>query len=475
MEKVVWRRWAEFRFGVIGNLLAAPPSERGQLRREFEQLAAKVWVHPTNGTPLTLAVSTIERWYYKAKCNRKDTLASLARQRRRDADRTMIMGDLKSMLDGFYKSHSSWSAKLLADNLAAACRSRDIKVIPSYQTVRRYLRRTGKNRTKRRPAARAGEIIAAHRVESHEVRSFEAEYVGGLWHLDFHVGSRQILTENGLWLAPRMLAIIDDHSRLICHGQWYLTETTRDLVHGFMQALMRRAMPQKLMTDNGAAMVSAEFVNGLKRLGITHDPTLPYSPYQNGKMECFWGQVEGRLMAMLEGEKNLTLDLLNRATHAWLEMEYHRTIHSETGQTPTDRFLNGKSLLRQSPNSDALRDHFRIEDKRVQRRSDGTVTAEGVRFEVPSRYRHLREVHIRYARWDLSKVDLVCPHTGRILTPLMPIDKVKNSDGRRRSREPLEPSPDDGDAAVDGIAPLLSEFMAAYSATGLPPAFIPQT
>ena len=41
MEKVVWRRWAEFRFGVIGNLLAAPPSERGQLRREFEQLAAR--------------------------------------------------------------------------------------------------------------------------------------------------------------------------------------------------------------------------------------------------------------------------------------------------------------------------------------------------------------------------------------------------------------------------------------------------
>ncbi len=39
----------------------------------------------------------------------------------------------------------------------------------------------------------------------------------------------------------------------------------------------------------------------LGRLGITHATTLPYSPYQNGKQEAFWGQVEGRLLAMLEG------------------------------------------------------------------------------------------------------------------------------------------------------------------------------
>jgi hypothetical protein len=61
-------------------------------------------------------------------------------------------------------------------------------------------------------------------------------------------------------------------------------------------------------------MIAAETVQGLARLGILHERTLPYSAYQNGKQECFWGQVEGRLLAMLEGCKELTLAQLNQAS-----------------------------------------------------------------------------------------------------------------------------------------------------------------
>jgi hypothetical protein len=44
-------------------------------------------------------------------------------------------------------------------------------------------------------------------------------------------------------------------------------------------------------------MIAAETTQGLQRLSIVHDTTLPYSPYQNGKQESSWGQVEGRLLA----------------------------------------------------------------------------------------------------------------------------------------------------------------------------------
>ena len=88
---------------------------------------------------------------------------------------------------------------------------------------------------------------------------------------------------------------------------------------------MKRGLPRALMTDNGAAMLAEETVTGLAALGIVHQTTLPYSPYQNAKQESFWGRIEGRLMAMLEGEQSLTLDLLNQATQAWVEQEYHRT------------------------------------------------------------------------------------------------------------------------------------------------------
>ncbi|MBU2818582.1 transposase family protein, partial [Acidithiobacillus ferrooxidans] len=78
---------------------------------------------------------------------------------------------------------------------------------------------------------------------------------------------------------PMLLGIIDDHSRLLCHLQWYLDETAESLIHGLCQAFMKRGLPRALMTDNGAAMVAEETTNGLALLGVLHQATLPYSPY----------------------------------------------------------------------------------------------------------------------------------------------------------------------------------------------------
>ena len=88
-------------------------------------------------------------------------------------------------------------------------------------------------------------------------------------------------------------------------------------------------------------------------------------------------------------------------------------------------------MLRPSPSSDALREAFRREVKRRQRQSDGTISLDGVRFEIPSRYRHFRDVVVRYPRWDLSLVDLVDPRQGTVLARLFPLDRAANADGRR--------------------------------------------
>jgi putative transposase len=111
-----------------------------------------------------------------------------------------------------------------------------------------------------------------------EVRSFEADYVHGLWHLDFHHGSRKVITREGRWVTPVLLGVLDDRSRLTCHLQWYLQETAESLVHGLSQAIQKRALPRALMTDNGSAMVAEEVRQGLHDLGILHETTLPYSP-----------------------------------------------------------------------------------------------------------------------------------------------------------------------------------------------------
>jgi transposase InsO family protein len=319
----------------------------------------------------------------------------------------------------------------------------------------------------------AGVKAAEERFEQLEIRSYESEYVNALWHLDFHHGSRRVLTRTGVWATPLLLAVIDDHSRLICHLQWYLDETAETLVHGLTQALQKRGLPRALMSDNGPAMQAEEFTAGLHTLGILHEPTLPYSPYQNAKQERFWGSLEGRLMAMLQGVEELTLERLNLITQAWVEQDYHRSVHSEIATTPLKRYLDAPNVGRPCPDSATVRRAFRLRVQRRQRRSDGTLSLAGKRFEVPARLRHLETLQVAYARWDLSAVEVVDPHTGTPLWPLYPLDKTANASGERRRLAPVS-TPEPLPAAGTALPPLLRKLLAEYAATGLPPAYLPK-
>jgi len=83
-------RWARFRFSVIGPLLAAPP-ERGELREQLKSLAAKNWQHPITGQRVQFGLSTIERWFYTARNEKKDPVQALCREIRSGQGRTTRM------------------------------------------------------------------------------------------------------------------------------------------------------------------------------------------------------------------------------------------------------------------------------------------------------------------------------------------------------------------------------------------------
>lgn len=466
-------RFAHVRFAVVGPLLAAPPP-RGGLRAAIAALAEKTWRHPGTGEPVRFSAKSIERWYLRARQASRDPVGGLRKKVRRDRGRVVAMRPaLRTELLAQHAEHPGWSMKLHADNLGARVRAKsELGPMPSYRSVVRFMKQHGLVRGRRLFGPHSpGRERAQRRLESREVRSYEAGHVNGLWHFDFHHGSRKVLGADGAWATPILLAFLDDRSRLCCHGQWYLDETTATLVHGFSQAVQKRGLPRAALSDNGPAMTADEFVAGLERLSIVAETTLPYSPYQNGKQEVFWAQVEGRLLSMLEGVEDVSLSLLNEATQAWIEGEYHRRVHEEIATTPLLRYLAGPDVGRPSPSSEELRAAFTALAVRTQRRSDGTVSLEGRRFEVPGRFRHLERVHVRYARWDLTSVHLVDPATSARLGRLYPQDKEKNAQGVRRVIEPVREVA--APVASTGMAPLLRELLARYAATGLPPAYLP--
>lgn len=294
-------------------MLAAPPA-RGELQAELERLAAKGWRHPVTGEPRLFGLKTIQRWYYEAKRAPSDPVGQLRKKHRKDSGRQTALSDaLKRAIHAQYAAHRSWTYQLHYDNLAAWVEAEpELGRLPAYATVRRYMRSVGLSRRRKiggEPTE--GKRRAEQRLDEREVRSYEHEYVNGLWHLDFHHGRKKVLVVRGEYVTPIVLGILDDHSRLACHLQWYLAENAENLVHGLSQAIQKRGLPRSLMTDNGKAMTADETRQGLARLGIVHETTLPHSPYQNAKQESYWAQLEGRLVAMLENVAELTLARLN--------------------------------------------------------------------------------------------------------------------------------------------------------------------
>jgi putative transposase len=452
-------RWARLRFAIIGPLLASPPA-KGRLQAALRELSERTWQHPVSGRPVRFGISTLERWLYAARAG-DDPVTVLRTRIRTDAGQPrQLSPTVMEAIDAQYKLHPSWSVQLHYDNLCSALGAAEL---PSYATVCRYFAAHGLRRLRR-------SVEVKQHFAPREVRSFEVEHTNSLWHADFHEGSRNVLTAQGQWAKPYCLCVIDDRSRLACHIQWYLDQTAEHFVHGFSQALMRRALPRSVMTDNGSAMSAEEFKNGLHELGILHQPTLPYTPWANGKQERLWGTLEARLMAMLEGVGQLTLDFLNRVTHAWIEQDYHQRRDPDLGCSPLDRYRAGPDVGRECPPADRVRRAFQIEVTRIQRRSDGTIPLHGRRFEIPSQFAHLREVKVRYARWDLSRIDLVDPRSGAVLAALYPLDKSANAAALRHV---VKPGAAPTLAPAGGMAALLRKLLSDFEATGLPPPYLP--
>jgi hypothetical protein len=179
-------------------------------------------------------------------------------------------------------------------------------------------------------------------------------------------------------------------------------------------------------------------------------------------------------MAMLRRVGDLTLDQLNLYLQAWVEGEYNRRHHSEIGTTPLDRFQNAPDVSRPSPSLEDLRDVFRLQVVRKQRKSDATFTLDATRFELPSRYRHLPHLWLRDARWDLGYVHLVDDRANKLLARVFPLDRSRNYSGERRRLAPSGTGDPHAPATSEELPPLMKKLLEDYAATGLPPSYLPK-
>ena len=350
---------AVFRFGVISDFVNGAELNRTQRRRLLVEKCARKW-HIPFVTKTRLSKGAILRWI-KLYTDSNGKLKSLYPKQRSDKGKSRALDEetCLSLINLRREMPSATVPHLIATMNERRLVTAGIELYLS--TVYRFLHQHNMMKP-------AGSMPV-------DRRKFEAELPNDLWQSDVMHGPRVNVADR--MRKSYLIAIIDDHSRLITHGQFYLSEALVSYLDAFENALAKRGLPRKLYVDNGAAFRSRhlQYINASLGIALIHSK--PYKPQGRGKIERFFKTVRGQF---LSGFKGQSLNELNEAFDGWLTHIYHQRKHSSTKQSPFERFTANMHCLRAAP--DNLHDYFRKLARRKVNK-DRTITLNGHLYEGP--------------------------------------------------------------------------------------------
>lgn len=404
---------AIFRFSVISDFVNGSQMGREEKRRLVQQKCARKWNIPFS-TRSSISESTLYRWirlYNHSHRNLKSlypgSRADKGKSRCMDEETSLALANLRHQMP-----------RATARHLIATMENRHLLTAGttlSLSSVYRFLHQHKlMNLSAQKPVDR---------------RKFEAELPNDLWQSDVMHGA--YVEIDGRKKKTYLIAILDDHSRLIVHGQFYLNEQLNSYLDSLQQALAKRGLPRKLYVDNGPAFRSRHLQQVTAALGIALIHCKPYTPQGRGKIERFFRTVRTDFVSGFTGK---TLLELNEAFDLWLNDLYHQRKHAATGQKPFDRFTANMQCLRAAPKN--LKDYFR-QTARRRVAKDRTVTLMGHLFEAPVNLIGC-QVELLYHADNIRQVEVFYQHQSHGLLRLVDLnvncrvkrDKNRNADIR---------------------------------------------
>jgi len=279
------------------------------------------------------------------------------------------------------------------------------------------------------------ELLKADPDCSNKVRlAFAKAHANEMWQADTLCGP-YLQLEDGAF-QTRLIAFVDDASRVCAHGQFFLAENVDTLIESLRAAFYKRGVPHSLYVDNGSIYTSKEIVQICARVGCLLHHTPVRDGAAKGKVERFFRTVREQFLCR---QLDLSsLEALNRQFTHWVEEQYNAQTHSVLGMSPLDRFALDRKWVRFLPPNEANDELFFVEEDRHVR-ADNTFSFKSLRFEAP---RHLpeRTIQIRFQR-SQPTTRVVVYYKGQRMGEARLLDAVAND------RPPKRPPSDPGDAA----------------------------
>jgi transposase InsO family protein len=262
------------------------------------------------------------------------------------------------------------------------------------RTLRRYLALRN---------ATAAQLLNEQRPKPY--RRFERHHFGDLWQGDAMHGPYLPDPANPTEQRQVFLfAFIDDHSRLVPHAQFYWNEQLPRMEDCLKRAILRHGRPLAIYVDLAKIYTSRHLDTICATLGIQRILGTPYYPEGRGKIERLFEFVQSDFLPELSNSSVTTLRQLNESLLAWLEVVYHRKIHSETGQAPLERFRQDPAPATRPADPEPLRQAFLHRAERKVTKT-ATVSFKGNRYTVPA-YLRGRRIELRYGPFDLTRLEV---------------------------------------------------------------------
>lgn len=281
-----------------------------------------------------------------------------------------------------------------------------------------------------RRIVRTHELLATDDESSSKRRlAFAKAHANQMWQADTMVGP-YVHSPKGK-VQARLIAFIDDASRVCCHGEFFVSENTESLIQALRSALYKRGIPESLYVDNGSIYTSMEINQICIRIGcmLCHAPVRDGAA--KGKVERFFRTVRSSFLTRMLDLSGV--ESLNRQFTSWVEDEYNAKEHSVLKMRPIDRFGLDLSRIKFLPPHQVNDELFFVEqDRKVN--ADNTFSLKAIRFEAPRDLRS-KTIQVRFSRSNFDQA--IVYYKGERMGQALEVDLVAND---RKPRAPSEVS-----------------------------------
>lgn len=282
---------------------------------------------------------------------------------------------------------------------------------------------------------RAGATRLKLGVSQQKVRCrWTRDQTNALWVGDFEDGP-YVFGVDRVW-ETHLCAFVDCHSRYAIDARYYYRDNLDVLIDSLLRGWGNHGASLQLYADNAKIYHAKALKAACAALNIKLLHRKPRDPPGGGLVERFIETVQSQFESEVRAGDMLTLEKLNQAFSAWLEVSYHERVHSETRQSPRLRYEQGKSFTRHVDLQRILKFFLKSVERTVNR-TFSDVQILSLYFRVDKDYRDDKVV-VRYDPFDaeLNSV-LIYSQDGEYLG----IGERHEREGREEDRRSPSPSP----------------------------------